>query len=422
MNAPRLTGRLRELAVVIADDPAVVVARLQDTLMASEPGYANQSPLIKQDVRDFLYFCASVWFRTLLEGKAPTEADLAVVEASVRRRVHQGISLNAVLRAVRLGTRELWATLLELSGNDAMEREQLLAVFSLHLLDYFDDLAQRIASAYLDEQFQRARWRDALRYELLNVVFSFPDDEAGFRRAAQALGVDPAAPHACLAFDISLPDALSPHLESELDRLLLQASRCTGIPADSLVRALYRDRLVIWTPVMRGESVLVVDNAVSRQAARLVDALPGVRRAGVGLANTGARGWAGSLDEAFSALASGERLGSERTVLSFSDIVLNESVLRSPNALRYLDALIERLSHEPELLSTLRVFLEGGQHRKRASERLGIHPNTLNYRLARIETMLGASLADAGWLARLHVALTLRQASDPASRPPGKRA
>jgi DNA-binding PucR family transcriptional regulator len=73
---------------------------------------------------------------------------------------------------------------------------------------------------------------------------------------------------------------------------------------------------------------------------------------------------------------------------------------------------MERLSHDTELLTTLAVFFDGGQHRKQASEQLGIHPNTLNYRLGRIEEILGGTFDDAAWLSRLHVALTLRRASE----------
>jgi DNA-binding PucR family transcriptional regulator len=40
-----------------------------------------------------------------------------------------------------------------------------------------------------------------------------------------------------------------------------------------------------------------------------------------------------------------------------------------------------------------------------------IHPNTLNNQLERIEGILGANLEDAAWIAKLHVALRLRQAS-----------
>jgi DNA-binding PucR family transcriptional regulator len=81
--------------------------------------------------------------------------------------------------------------------------------------------------------------------------------------------------------------------------------------------------------------------------------------------------------------------------------------------LRYLDSLLERLAAEPELLTTLQTYFEQQQRRKVAADALGIHPNTLNHRLERIETLLGARLDDAGWVAKLYVAIKLRQGSMP---------
>lgn len=409
---PRLQGRLRDMARAIADEPTPLFTRIGRTLIDRDASYAALPPTVQQDVRDFVAFSARVWLRTILDGDAPTEAELQVLSDTARRRVHQGISLTSLHHAVRLGSRELWAALLAAAGDDAGARDELVMVFSTYLLDYFDDLAERIASAYLDEQLQHTRWRDALRYELMNVIAIFPDDEAAFRRAASALGLDPSAPRICLALDVSLPQTLPTHKEGELDRTLLSISRSIGIPVQDLVRCVYRGRLVIWLPVARGDSVLAADNVMQRQAAELVSAVACVNKVGIGLMNQGARGWGASMDEAFRALDQGPRLAPQRRVFAFSDMVLNESVLRTGNALRYLDAMMERLSHDAELLTTLAVFFDGGQHRKQASEQLGIHPNTLNYRLGRIEEILGGSFGDAAWLSRLHVALTLRRASE----------
>ena len=79
--------------------------------------------------------------------------------------------------------------------------------------------------------------------------------------------------------------------------------------------------------------------------------------------------------------------------------------------LRYLESLIERLSHEPDLLKTLECYLEQFQKRKPTALALGIHPNTLNYRLERIQEIAGGSLEDPAWLAKLYVAIRLRAGS-----------
>jgi sugar diacid utilization regulator len=412
IRIPPLKGRLRELTLSLAKEPSVVADRIYEILKANDAGYAELPPVVRQDVKEFLQFSTQLWFKSLLEGSPLTEAEMQVIADSSRRRVHQGLALTSMLRAARLGPRELWRTLLEKVGDDRIARDELLQLFSFYLLDYFDDLSQRMAAAYLDEQFQRTRWRDALRYELLSVIFGFHDDEVAFDRATAALGLDGSVPRVCIAFDVTMPDVLPSHVEGELDRLVLGIARALGVTPDALVRAVHRDRMVVWVPVIRGDSTLAVDNFMQRQAASVVNAIANVHRVGIGLMNHGARGWSASLDEAFKALDGGLRLTPSRPVVSFSEMVLNEGVMRSSASLRYLDSIIERLSHEPDLLSTLGAFFEAGQHRKNASKTLGIHPNTLNYRLGRIEEILGASLDDASWLARLHVALTLRAATE----------
>lgn len=83
------------------------------------------------------------------------------------------------------------------------------------------------------------------------------------------------------------------------------------------------------------------------------------------------------------------------------------------NVVRFFDSLMERLAPEPHLLKTLQAFFEFRQHRKVVAGALNIHPNTLSYRLERIETILGARLDDIGWLSRLCAALRLRKLSQP---------
>jgi sugar diacid utilization regulator len=99
----------------------------------------------------------------------------------------------------------------------------------------------------------------------------------------------------------------------------------------------------------------------------------------------------------------------------YSDIVVNERVRRTDTVLTYLNSLLERLAEEPELLSTLQTYFDQRQRRKITADVLGIHLNTLNHRLERIENLLGAKLDEASWIAKLHVAVRLPQQtlSDP---------
>jgi carbohydrate diacid regulator len=414
---PQASGRLADVAIALARHPQAIVERASHALLHGDPAYAALPASIRADVRDAVEFAARLWLTAIVDGRAPSDEELLTVAESGRRRVHQGVPLSSLLHAVRLGSRELWHALLEQCGTGPESREQLLGLFSPFLLDFFDALSQRLASAYVDEQYQRARWRDALRYELLSIIFSFSDDAAAFRRTTEALGLDPETPRVALALEVELPEVLPSRMEGELDRIVLSVSRCLKVSAGDLIRTFHRGHVVIWLPTVRGDSVLATDTFMRAYAREVMDSTRDVRAIGIGLMNTGAAGWAASANEALRALASSRLAAAGGPISSYSDFVLEESALRSDNALRYLEALIDRLSHEQELLQTLSAFFDHGQHRKQTSEHLGIHPNTLNYRLGRIEEILWADLSDMNWLARLHVAIQLRQVSDRTATP-----
>jgi purine catabolism regulator len=57
------------------------------------------------------------------------------------------------------------------------------------------------------------------------------------------------------------------------------------------------------------------------------------------------------------------------------------------------------------LLETLLAFFADGLDTGRTAERLHLHPNSLRYRLGRIETVLGRPLRDPATIAELQLLL-----------------
>jgi sugar diacid utilization regulator len=234
---------------------------------------------------------------------------------------------------------------------------------------------------------------------------------AAFHRAAESLGLDPTVPRVALAAQMRATDDRPVPNDAELERIALCMSRTAKVAADDLVQLMYREKLVVWMPCIRGDSLLASDKRMGELAERLVGSLPDLSRIGVGMMGQGPAGWTASMDEALRAIEVGSRIAAHVKVHRYSDIVLHESARRSDNVLRYMESLIERLSHEPDLLRTLECYLDQFQQRKRTASTLGIHPNTLNYRLQRIQDMTGGDLDDPAWLSKLHVAVRLRQGS-----------
>ena len=79
---------------------------------------------------------------------------------------------------------------------------------------------------------------------------------------------------------------------------------------------------------------------------------------------------------------------------------------QSPELSQFVEQVLGSLSGRETLRSTLRVFLESGGSQVEASKRLGIHRNTLAYRLKRVAALVGIDVTDpAAWLT-LHLAIS----------------
>jgi purine catabolism regulator len=95
-------------------------------------------------------------------------------------------------------------------------------------------------------------------------------------------------------------------------------------------------------------------------------------------------------------------------VLRFEDFGLVDALLSAadPAELRArVDLVLEPLRDHPQLLETLVAYLAADQNVNAAAEALHVHPNSLRYRLGRVEDLLGRSVRSPATLADLYVAL-----------------
>ena len=95
-------------------------------------------------------------------------------------------------------------------------------------------------------------------------------------------------------------------------------------------------------------------------------------------------------------------------VLRFEEFELIDALLSAadPAELRArVDLVLDPLRDHPQLLETLVAYLTADQNVNEAAEALHIHPNSLRYRLTRVEELLGRSVRSPATLADLYVAL-----------------
>jgi len=103
-----------------------------------------------------------------------------------------------------------------------------------------------------------------------------------------------------------------------------------------------------------------------------------------------------------------QQLGLGPRLHRFSELALQYQLTRPGLGRDALGIRLIPLDDHPELLETLRIYLETDQSRVRTARRLDIHPNTVDYRLRRIGRLTGFDPAETGGLWNLHSALIAR--------------
>jgi len=167
-----------------------------------------------------------------------------------------------------------------------------------------------------------------------------------------------------------------------------------------------------------GDSLVVLipgaEQALATSVIRSLRARTGslVLRAGLGRGQSGAAGARRSSDQALAALGYADP---GQTML-FEQIEIAVLLQGEPGWLEFATAqlgpLLGTRPDERELLHSLRTYLSCGRNAKAAARRLQVHRNTLQYRLRRIETLLGRALDDTEVLFSLDLACRILEAHE----------
>jgi DNA-binding PucR family transcriptional regulator len=106
------------------------------------------------------------------------------------------------------------------------------------------------------------------------------------------------------------------------------------------------------------------------------------------------------------------------------DVLGAEAVLLSVPVARlraYADQWLGPLDGHPSLLATLGAWLRCGGSRAAVSAQLGVHRNSVGYRVERLRALLGDSLDTPDGRTALHVALACREIIDARERTTSER-
>lgn len=392
-------GQLRVLRKAAARQE-VEAARISSTifqaLRTEIPAYgAIQDPELIRDVESVSASVVTIWLRAIKTGEID-EDDLAPIRHGARRRVRQGLDLQSLLKAYRVAIRVMWRQLLLSPEWQSPELAPLLAVLAEWALDFTDAMMTEVDTSYLDEQRRLAGEAELRRSALLELVLAGRPAEARLEL---------------------MPDLRRLHV-------VAIAEVADDLPIESLDRVgavLERHaQAKLWT--VRHRAVVAVlrrtlaeKREVTLQLLEdLVASEPLVTRIGLGGDSAGPDSTPSSYAEAHDALRIGRSLfGNSRRVHDFTALGQYGIALREPMAARrwadsVLAARTGRLTKQWSF-PTLESYLVRRGNLKLVARELGVHVNTVKYRLAILRKSLGPTIDEGDGALELLFALRLKK-------------
>lgn len=379
----------------LADLTARAEARLSQLIDDAYAAVLERIPLYRRDKLvplEDLHRSVAHNLRSIVTaiGHPQATLDLAAPQETGRRRAHQGVPLPEVLQCYRISFATLWDALVEESRRAARPAtaDALLAAASM-IWQLTDEHALALTEAYraatAELLLAQQRRRSALVEALLT---GHPGPEAVPWEAAALLGLSPDALLVVVAADTrGLAEESLPGIERRLAaRGIVSGWRLT--PALQLgVVSLRTDQRDAVLAMLR--DVASARTGVSPPYRSLADTPRALQLARTALA----------------ALPAGRA-----EVRMFDPSPLAALMACEPGegrrlASQVLGAVLELSSDDrATLLDTLNAYLDHAGSAKLAAGVLYCHPNTVRYRLRRLQKLTGRSLSDPNGVAELATA------------------
>jgi hypothetical protein len=298
---------------------------------------------------------------------------------------HRGIELPVLLAVVRIGYAEFasqWSERLTRAGAASRDSIEALSASLLEIFGYIDSISTAFAVAYSEERQRWSRSIEAQRLDLVRAILAGQPVEPSL--AEQRLGhrLD-ARQRAFICWSDGDP-ALG--LEAAAAALVSRAGA-----SGALLVPLSGQVLAGWI----GGSAADLD--LAGEALHV--------HAAFGRAGDGIAGFRSSHHQAQHARRVARSAGLTG-VTSYADVALIALASADlEHAREFVAAELGPLAAASRIAPTVAVFLEEGRSRTRTARRLGLHTNTIAYRLARAAELLGHGLDERS--AEVQVALAL---------------
>lgn len=369
-----LVGRYTEIGQVIA-------ARASDEI----PGYGDAAPELIEDLRAGAAATVELLARTFAAGSIVRREDLGFLRALAARRVHQGISLQAFIRAYRVALHAYWDACAEEAARLRISRDASFALAS-SVIDAIDTITSQATEAYLREETRlKTQSGRAARDLVERLIQGQPVDTS--RRHPAALGLDPGGRLLTIV--------------GRVERTALAIGDALQLVRDTLEEAMSLGTARPLAAIRHGELVLITAGTSSQtkvanlRAARqrTIDEHQIDVRCGV---STPSQGFA-SVEQAYrEAELSLSYTSTSRPVASLEDfsslecaLVGASSTTKAIIASKGDDLLTLPEADRAVAMHTIRAFSDADLNVAKAAEQMHVHPNTVRYRLQQIATRSG---------------------------------
>ena len=378
---PEVAARLAELAPPLLDQLDEMTSRMVSILERGEGAYAEHGPVVRAELFESGRANLERGVRTLMgDADDGGRAALAAARDVGRRRAAQGVPLETVLRAYRLGGQVTWEALRAVARSaEAPGDSDVLLEVAGSVWHVNDVQCAALAEAYRTEQRRLAGIDDQARQQVLDGLLGGRGGDPVFVRTASEL--------LALPLDCRLVVAVAPPDDAGGPTL-----------ADPASRLLKRGVRSVWgwrSGAQVGVLALGTRRAADVQAwlQELATGPVGVSAVVEGAASVGSA-WR-LADTAARTLPTGAA-----RVVSIDDRLPEALLSSSPEITRRLvEQSLGRLLELPAdecavLLDTLTAVLAAEGSPTRAADQLYCHRNTVMHRLRRIEQVTGRSVAD----------------------------
>jgi len=378
---PEVAARLAQLAPPLLDELDGMTSRMISILERSEGSYADQGPVVLAELFESTRANLERGVRTLM-GHADDGGRAALTAAREvgRRRAAQGVPLETVLRAYRLGGQVTWEALRATArGAEAPGDSDVLLEVAGSVWHVNDVQCAALAESYRTEERRLAGIDDQARQQVLDGLLGGRGGDPVFVRTASELLALPLDGRLVCA--VAPPDAAG-----------------TSTLGDPGARLLKRGVRSVWG--WRSGAQVGVVALGTRPLADVLTWLEELADGPVGVS---------AVVEGAASVASAWRLADtaartlapdETRVVTIDDRLPEALLSSSPEITRRLvEQSLGRLLDLPDderdvLIDTLTAFLSADGSPTRAADQLYCHRNTVMHRLRRIEQVTGRSVAD----------------------------